>query len=102
MSAKIGKAATLRARVFLIGALPLAMLVFAPVAAADTRYYRHTFFDNSLMPGSYFYSSGTPSAPSTLEVVGKKLPVETETFLTPPNALRLAWSSQAGGMGRRD
>lgn len=100
-SPKIGKVAILKARFYLMTALltgaSLGMLVFAPGAAADTRYYRHTFFDNSVMPGSYFYSSGTPSAPSTLEVVGKKLPVEAETFLTPPNALRLAWSSQAGG-----
>jgi hypothetical protein len=96
------KTADLLSRIYLIGALLaacfVAVLAFAPPnAVADTRYYRHTFFDNSLMPGSYFYSSGTPSAPSTLELVGKKLPVETEIFLTPPNALRLAWSSQAGG-----
>ena len=98
---KAGKAVASLPRIGLIGAVLvvgfLAGLAFAPDAAADTRYYQHTFFDNSLMPGSYFYSSGTPSAPSTLEVIGKKLPVETETFLTPPNALRLAWSSQRGG-----
>jgi hypothetical protein len=100
-SPKTGKAAASLSQIYLIGALLaagfIAVLAFAAEAVADTRYYQHTFFDNSLMPGSYFYSSGTPSAPSTLEVVGKKLPVETETFLTPPNALRLAWSSQAGG-----
>jgi exo beta-1,2-glucooligosaccharide sophorohydrolase (non-reducing end) len=98
---KTAKTAPLLPQIRLIGALVavgfVSPLAFASSAAADTRYYQHTFFDNSLMPGSYFYSSGTPSAPSTLEVVGKKLPVESETFLTPPNALRLAWSSQAGG-----
>jgi exo beta-1,2-glucooligosaccharide sophorohydrolase (non-reducing end) len=69
----------------------------ATPALADTRYYQHSFFDNSLMPDSYYYSSGTPSAPSTLELVDKKLPVDTTAFVTPPNALRLAWSSQPGG-----
>ena len=73
-----------------------AFLVVAPVSA-DTRYYQHSFFDNSLMPDSYYYSSGTPSAPSTLELIDKKLPVDTTAFVTPPNALRLAWSSQPGG-----
>ncbi len=100
-SPRTRKTATLLPRIGLIGAVLVAGFIagfaLAPDAAADTRYYQHTFFDNSLMPGSYFYSSATPSAPSTLEVIGKKLPVETETFLTPPNALRLAWSSQAGG-----
>jgi exo beta-1,2-glucooligosaccharide sophorohydrolase (non-reducing end) len=78
-------------------AVALLPLVASPAGRADTRYYRHSFFDNSLMPDAYYYSSGTPSAPSSLELVGKKLPVDTTTFLTPPNALRLAWQSMPGG-----
>jgi hypothetical protein len=81
----------------LIFPLLFTLLLIAPSAFADTRYYQHTFFDNSLMPDAYYYSSGTPSAPSTLERVGRKLPVETKIFLTPPNALRLTWSSQPNG-----
>jgi hypothetical protein len=76
----------------------LALLL--PVAHADTRYYQHTFFDNSstsISGDAYYYSSGTPSAPSILELVNRKLPVETKIFLTPPNALRLAWQSMPEG-----
>jgi hypothetical protein len=70
------------------------------VARADTRYYQHTFFDNSstsISGENDFYSSGTASAPSALELVDRKLPVENKIFLTPPNALRLAWQSVPGG-----
>jgi hypothetical protein len=73
---------------------------FAPAGRADTRYYEHTFFDNSstsISRDNYFYSSGRPSAPSTLELVDRKLPVETAIFLTPPNALKLAWQSMPDG-----
>ena len=66
-------------------------------ARADTEYYRHSFFDNSLTPDVYYYSSGKVSAPSTLVLVNGKLPVETEIFLTPPNAVRFEWKSVAQG-----
>src|SRR5215472_6930911 len=64
---------------------------------ADSEYYHHVFFDSSLTPDSYFYSSSKASAPSRLALLGDKLPVETEAFFTPPNALRLDWNSQPGG-----
>jgi hypothetical protein len=67
------------------------------VACGDTNYYRHSFFDNSITRDAYFYSHGKPSAPSTLELVDGKLPVETQNFYTPPNALRLKWQSAPGG-----
>ena len=79
----------------------LAVLVVILAAAgsiyADTAYYRHHFFDNSVTSDSYFYSSGKVSAPSSLELAGGKLPVDTNTFYTPPNALRLNWQSAAEG-----
>jgi len=46
---------------------------------------------------AYFYSHGRPSAPSALELVDEKLPVDLEHFYTPPNALRLKWQSAPGG-----
>jgi len=64
---------------------------------ADTRYYQHSFFDNSLTPDGYFYSSGKASAPSVLTLVNGKVPVEGKTFLTPPDALRLEWTSAENG-----
>lgn len=76
------------------------MLCLAAVcllAKGDTRYYRHTLFDNSLVPDAYYYSSGKATSPSTLELMGGKLPVSRELFYTPPNALRLKWRSARDG-----
>ncbi len=72
-------------RTFLIGdgrqALRyLALLLAAiavPLVTADTLYYHHVFFDNSLEHDAYFYSSGNASAPSSLNLIHGKLPVET-------------------------
>ena len=72
-----------------------ALLPLAAEAADD--YYSHVFFDNSLTPDTYSYSAGQAIAPSFLKVKDWKLPVETKTFLTPPNALRVEWQSEAGG-----
>ena len=69
----------------------------AGVACADTEYYRHQFFDNSITSDAYFYSAGKASAPSSLLLISGKLPVESKTFFTPPNALRLEWRSAGGG-----
>jgi len=74
--------------------LPFALAVSV---GADTAYYRRVFFDNSLTPDSYFYSAGKAAAPSLLTLLDSKLPVETRIFFTPPNALRLEWTSQPGG-----
>jgi hypothetical protein len=72
-------------------------MVCSSTAWGDTEYYRHVVFDNSLTPESYFYSHGMANGSSFLELKDRRLPVETKTFLTPPNALRLQWQSQAGG-----
>jgi exo beta-1,2-glucooligosaccharide sophorohydrolase (non-reducing end) len=66
-------------------------------AFGDTEYYKHVFFDNSLTPDNYFYSSGSETSPSTLALVSDKLPVTSDNVHTPPNALRLAWVSKRGG-----
>ncbi len=77
----------------------MALLIFVAVTplVADTQYYHRVFFDNSITSDSYFYSSGKATAPSLLTLLDDRLPVETNTFITPPNALRLEWNSQAGG-----
>src|SRR5580704_4941302 len=72
-------------------------LLFCTFAKADTAYYKHVIFDNSLEPGAYYYSAGKASSPSTLELVHDKLPVSSDTFRTPPNALRLKWRSVPDG-----
>ena len=64
---------------------------------AQSDYFSRVFFDNSLTPDRYYYSSGKASEPSTLELRANKLPVDTDMFLTPPNALCLHWRSMQGG-----
>jgi len=73
------------------------LLLCPPVTRANTEYYRHTVFDNSLTSDTYFYSAGMANGPSSLEQTNSRLPVDTKTFLTPPNALRLQWQSEPGG-----
>ena len=79
----------------LVSLLAVFSLVVSPARASD--YYRHVIFDNSLTAGAYFNSRGMANGGSYLEVKDRRLPVETRTFLTPPNALRLQWESRPGG-----
>ncbi len=73
-------------------------ILAAPLSVhADRNYSRQVFFENSLSPGSYFYSSGRASRPSTLRLVDGKIPVETASFISGPNALSLEWSSAPSG-----
>src|SRR5579871_1345665 len=67
------------------------------IASAQTAYFRHSIFDNSVASDSYYYSLGRASAPSEVESVAGQLPVETRIFLSPPNAIRLKWKSMPGG-----
>ena len=73
------------------------ILLFAKSLNGEITYYRHVFFDNSLTPQLYFYSSGKASAPSNLQLINGKLPVDTKYSYTPPNALHLEWKSMDGG-----
>ncbi len=66
-------------------------------SAAQTTYYRHTFFDNGPRTSGYYYSTGKAVAPSTVELQGERLPLDSRTFFTPPNSIRLAWKSNPGG-----
>src|SRR5579863_1225340 len=79
-----------------------AALLLAPAAGADTDhdYFRHVIFDNSQQPGAYWYSHAVAVPPSSLERSGERgdrVPVDSALFHSPPNALRLAWVSHAGG-----
>lgn len=75
----------------------LCILISATAWGGDTEYYRHVIFDNSLTSDTYYNSVGLANGGSFLELSGHRLPVETKTFLTPPNALRLNWQSKPGG-----
>ena len=67
------------------------------VVQENSSYYSHVFFDSSLTSDQYFYSGAHASGASFLEQKNDRLPVETKIFLTPPNAIRLQWQSQADG-----
>ena len=75
----------------------LCLLLLGSFAQADTEYYRHVFFDNSLEADAYYYSEAKASAPSMIESERGKLPVSRDVFFTPPNALRLKWLSVERG-----
>jgi len=66
-------------------------------ALAQTDWTQKVFFENSISPRAYFYSDARVSAPSTLELVGKLLPVDTTNFVSGPNSLKLHWQSAPGG-----
>src|SRR6476646_4584258 len=78
-------------------ALPALALLLATAAQAQTEYYRHSVFDNSLERDVYYYSFAQATAPRTLEGKSGRLPVDSVHFLSPPNALRIHWQSMPGG-----
>ncbi|RIK62179.1 hypothetical protein DCC62_27205, partial [candidate division KSB1 bacterium] len=73
------------------------MLLVAQSILAQSEYDRHVVFDNSLTDRSYYFSRGYAVAPSTLEIVEGKFPIEEQNYFSPPNALCLQWRSQTGG-----
>ena len=81
----------------LVLSIAAGLLFPAVLYGGDTEYYRHIVFDNSLTSDDYFYSYAQASAPSSIEQKGGRLPVESDKFVTAPNALRLHWTSQAPG-----
>jgi hypothetical protein len=66
-------------------------------AHAQQIWQQHEFFQNSESLHSYFYSGGNVSGASKLELIDKKLPVDTSSFVSAPNSLRLAWQSLPNG-----
>jgi len=78
--------------------LLFAFLLLSPFpVAADSSYSHHIFFDNSQTPDRYYFSKGEAFAPSKLTLDRGKVPVDREIFFTPPNALRLQWTSSPDG-----
>src|ERR1700743_3301276 len=69
----------------------------ASSAIAQQSWQQKEFFENSESVRAHFYSEGNVSSPSTLALIDGKLPVDTSTFVSAPNALRLAWMSAPTG-----
>ena len=81
-----------------VSCLAAAALVAGPaVSGAQPAYHRHLLFDNSLTPERYYHSAGRFVAPSRLVLDRGRLPVDATVARTPPNALRLEWTSAPGG-----
>ena len=74
------------------------LLCLIGTSAAQNSYYQHVIFDNSITPDGYYDSGGGAGKPSELKLVGQRLPVESKIFKTPPNALRVEWQSNPGGV----
>ena len=66
-------------------------------AHAQRGWQQQEFFQNSGSQNSYFYSEGHTSGPSTLELIDKKLPLDTTNFVSAPDALRISWQSTVNG-----
>ncbi|HEX5788698.1 MAG TPA: glucoamylase family protein [Woeseiaceae bacterium] len=81
--------------------LGLAPLFAAGAAAAGGEapvyYDRHVIFDNSESRAGAYNTLGTAVAPSSLELVDNALPVDTSRSVSPPNSLRISWTSAFGG-----
>jgi len=65
--------------------------------SAQNFYNRHVIFDSNLSDQCLFRSQCYVVAPSRLESVNDKLPVEGRKFISPPNSIRLRWTSAPGG-----
>ena len=72
----------------LLGAIP---------AIAAAPYDQHVLFANAPADGGYSRCEASVIAPSTLELVDGRFPVDSGHFVSPPNALRLHWKSAPGG-----
>jgi hypothetical protein len=81
----------------------IATLLFCPLLSASERglaestYDRHVVFDQSLPATSYYRSEGTVTAPSAVDLVGGRIPLDTAHFVIAPDSLRLTWKSATGG-----
>lgn len=75
----------------------LMIFLFSAGLSATERLYDYTFFENSLMPGSYFYTSVKYTSPAWVKHVGHHLPVSEEQFCTPGNSLELSYLSREKG-----
>jgi exo beta-1,2-glucooligosaccharide sophorohydrolase (non-reducing end) len=71
--------------------------LFLTITALAQGVHDRPAFDNSLSYRSFYYSDGYFIAPSELELVDSKVPTDEAHYISPPNSLRLKWTSQSGG-----
>jgi len=73
--------------------IALAAIIAVPCVDAQGDYYRHVIFDNSLTHDTYYHSQAQTNGQSFVDQQKGRLPVDSEHFRTPPNAIRLTWQS---------
>jgi len=84
-------------------ALAIVPLLLWPLQAAPERgavestYDRHVVFDQSPPARSYYRSEGTVTAPSAIDLVNGRIPLDSEHYVIAPTSLRLTWKSATGG-----
>lgn len=78
-------------------ALLACAIVLPAQESAPSDYYRHVIFDNSLNKDTCYFSHGQSNGQSFIEQANGRLPVDSEHFLTPPNAMRIQWQSAPRG-----
>lgn len=77
---------------------PCALFLAATTAFAVAPLDRHMLFTNApTNTGGYSHTKTMSVAPSTLEVTDGRVPIATDRFVSPPNALKLHWKSATGG-----
>ena len=81
----------LKKRLLLIG------LVTSLIVQAAEPLYNYSFFYNSRMAGSYFYSETESSGSSQIKNTAQKLPVDKNIFHTPGNSLQLSFRNAKDG-----
>ena len=67
------------------------------MAVGQELYDQHVFFDNSAADRADYHSAASAVAPSEIEIVDGKCPVESAKWKSPGNSLRLKWRSAQGG-----
>jgi hypothetical protein len=75
-----------------IAALFILILLCFPIEAQT-----YNFFNDSPTNTSYDWSFGFYKAPSTVQIIGQKFPVDTVYRHSGTNSLKLSWSSKSGG-----
>lgn len=86
-----------RGRLWLRRSTAVALAIGLAVPALAESYDEHVAFDNARVGGPYHFSKGSVIAPSSFELENGALPVDARTFHSPPNSLRLSWTSKTGG-----
>ena len=64
---------------------------------AESVYDRHVIFDQCIPARSYYQSEVLVTAPSAIDLIDGRIPLDTEHFVVPADSLRLTWVSATGG-----